>query len=82
MDCEPPLIVVRSIITSAFAGEETLPGQRRSLREKNFKNLKDASSSDEDGDDDGMLLFVFSMKTFNFQLRNSLNVIIQRGFIC
>lgn len=35
------------------ASEETLPGQRRSLREKNVKSLKDASSSDEDGEDDG-----------------------------
>jgi len=67
VNCGTSLVVVRNIITSAFAGEETLPGHRRSLREKNVKNLRDASSSDEDGEDDGML-FVFSVKTFDFRL--------------
>jgi len=54
---------------SASAGEETLPRQRRSLRETNVRKLKEASSSDEDGEDDGMLLLVLLVSS----LKSSLN---------
>ena len=48
-----------NITVSVLAGEEALPGQRRSLRGSNIRNLKDASSSDEDGEDSGMYLSFF-----------------------
>lgn len=86
MDCGPPFVSETNITACAFAGEEILPGQRRSLRESNAKNLKDASSSDEDSGDDGMLSQVLLLKvfliSFQFHLRISLYVIIQCGFHC
>lgn len=43
---------------------------RRSLRQSNVKNLKDASSSDEDVEDDGMLWLVFLFEGFAQSLSN------------
>lgn len=56
-----------SLIPSLLTGEESLPGQRRPLREYSIRNLKDASSSDESGPAGG----IFHCESFSETSLNS-----------